>query len=59
MTLTLWAIGIAAIWMRARAVGGERASSPTRRRIVQTALNVLGPALIATLGAVLLLSTTV
>jgi len=57
MALTLWAIGIAAMWMRARAVGGERTSSPARRRIVQAALDVLGPLLITALGAVLLLTT--
>jgi ABC-type nickel/cobalt efflux system permease component RcnA len=57
MALTLWAIGIAAMWMRARAVGGERTASPGRRRIVQAALDVLGPLLITVLGGVLLLTT--
>ena len=57
MALTLWAIGIAAMWMRARAVGGERTASPARRRIVQGTLDVLGPLLITALGAVLLLAT--
>jgi len=57
MALTLWAIGIAAMWMRARAVGGERTASPGRRRIVQAALDVLGPLLITALGGVLLLAT--
>ena len=57
MALTLWSIGIAAMWMRARAVGGERTASPARRRIVQAALDVLGPLLITALGGVLLLTT--
>jgi ABC-type nickel/cobalt efflux system permease component RcnA len=57
MALTLSAIGIAAVWMRARAVGAGRRSSPARRRIVQAALDVLGPLLITALGGVLLLAT--
>ncbi len=57
MALTLSAIGIAAVWMRARAVGTNRPASPARRRIVLTALDVVGPLLITTLGVVLLLST--
>lgn len=51
------AIGIAAVWMRACAVGASRPSSPARRRIVQAALDVVGPLLITALGAALLLST--
>jgi nickel/cobalt exporter len=57
MALTLSAIGIAAMWMRSRAIGGNRPSAPTRRRIVQAALDVLGPLLITALGGVLLLAT--
>jgi ABC-type nickel/cobalt efflux system permease component RcnA len=57
MALTLSAIGIAAVWMRARAVGADRPASPARRRSLQAALNLLGPLLITGLGAVLLLST--
>lgn len=57
MALTLSAIGIAAVWMRGRAVGANRPVSPARRRIVQATLDLLGPLLITALGAVLLLST--
>jgi ABC-type nickel/cobalt efflux system permease component RcnA len=57
MALTLSAIGIAAVWMRARAVGAERPASPARRRFVQAFLDLLGPLLITALGAVLLLAT--
>lgn len=57
MALTLSAIGIATVWMRARAVGAGRPASPARRRIVQAALDVLGPLLITALGAVLMLTT--
>jgi ABC-type nickel/cobalt efflux system permease component RcnA len=57
MALTLSAIGIAAVWMRARAVGADRPAAPARRPLVQAFLDVLGPLLITALGAVLLLST--
>jgi nickel/cobalt transporter (NicO) family protein len=57
MALTLSAIGIAAVWMRAHAVGANRPAAPPRRRIVLAVLDLVGPLLITALGVVLLLST--
>ncbi|HUL05155.1 MAG TPA: hypothetical protein VLV76_02415 [Candidatus Acidoferrum sp.] len=57
MALTLSAIGIAAVWMRRRAVGASRPDARARRPAMQAALDVMGPLLITALGAVLLLST--
>lgn len=59
MALTLSAIGIAAVWMRARAVGAGQAAAPARRPVVQAGLDLLGPALITALGALLFVSTVV
>lgn len=57
MALTLSAIGIAAVWMRARAVGGRSPAAAQHRRLPRAALDLLGPLLITALGAVLLAST--
>jgi ABC-type nickel/cobalt efflux system permease component RcnA len=59
MALTLSAIGMAAVWMRRRAVGASRPDAPARRPAMQALLDVLGPLLITALGAMLLLSTVV
>jgi ABC-type nickel/cobalt efflux system permease component RcnA len=57
MAATLSAIGIGAVWIRARAVGAGRPASAGSRRAMGAALDIAGPLLITALGAVLLLST--
>jgi ABC-type nickel/cobalt efflux system permease component RcnA len=59
MAATLSVIGIAAAWVRARASGRARPVVGFRGRVVRTGLDLLGPGLIAALGAVLLASTLV
>lgn len=56
MAATLSAIGIAAVWVRARTVSRGRTVG-FRSRFLRAALDVLGPTLIAVLGAALLVST--
>ena len=56
MAITLSAIGMAAAWARARAVGSGRTAAPERRRFIRAALDVAGPLLITLFGAVLTLS---
>lgn len=56
MAVTLSAIGMSAAWTRGRMVGGERPPSPARRSL-RAALDLLGPLVIALLGAALLAAT--
>jgi len=56
MAITLSAIGMAAIWIRARAIGRGREDVPERRRVMRTVLDIAGPLLITLFGAALTLS---
>jgi ABC-type nickel/cobalt efflux system permease component RcnA len=59
MAATLSVIGIAAAWVRARASGRARPVGGFHVRVVRTGLDLLGPGVIAVLGAALLASTLV
>jgi nickel/cobalt transporter (NicO) family protein len=56
MAMTLSAIGIAAVYARARAVGAPHAAEARRPR-VRLALDLLGPLIITLFGAILLAAT--
>jgi nickel/cobalt transporter (NicO) family protein len=58
MAATLSVIGIAAVWVRARTAGPGRTIG-IRSRFLRASLDVGGPAVIAMLGATLLVSTLV
>jgi ABC-type nickel/cobalt efflux system permease component RcnA len=56
MAITLSAIGIAAVYARARAVGAPQAAEARRPR-VRMALDLLGPLVITLFGTILLAAT--